>query len=73
MTVFFADGTNSVVYNVSVDVDYTATVAGPWSNVVAVSTSVSAGTGGLSGGGGTVRIYETRINAAGLPRVPACQ
>jgi hypothetical protein len=68
----FNDGTTSQVIQQFTVTDVAHTFAGPWQNVTAVRVSAHTGSGSGGGGGGTAKLMETRINAAGLPRLAPC-
>jgi hypothetical protein len=73
-TLTFRDGSTLIVHEGSPPdlKDALITVTGPWADVASVVVSLSAGHGSISGGFGHVKLYETRIAAAGLTRVPRC-
>jgi hypothetical protein len=68
----FGDGSTTTVQATPSTQDFAVAVLGPWANVASVQVTLKASFGSQGGGGGWVRLYETRIKAAGLIRVTKC-
>lgn len=68
----FADGSTQAVVAEVPGGDFTLVVPGPWANVASVKVTLTYSSGSQSGGGGWVKLKETRIKAAGVLRLPKC-
>jgi hypothetical protein len=72
VVITFGDGSTTTVQATTAVGDFSVVVPGPWANVASISMTLQASFGSQGGGGAWVQLKETRIKAAGLPRLPKC-